>query len=281
LTASLDNATCTKGVVVLDFGQPDKSTASSPYGGYGVNIFDGASTFKSDVDVVVAAVNYAQGWSDYTGSCPRLKLIIGTNNYNMIPSGNGGTEATAGANWAQVAYDVQQFLNALGYGWQIQAWSGSDMEQPSGPISDPGGHYWWDCPGATKNFVNGHLYNPNKSLLIDFGTAWYGQQNTRCTWSVADVYDVAWEPFWVYPLPEIYTHPATQSWIAVRQQGPIWFIGVMTECKQADPLPYYSCTTGPTAGENAPSGAWWSLWIGMNNDPPGQNSLDYATNIGN
>ncbi len=190
----LDYATCTKGVAVLDFGQPDKSTASSPYGGYGINIFDSASTFKSDADIVVAAVSYAQGWFAYSGWCPRLKLAIGTNNYHMMPSGNGGVVATAGANWAQVAYDVQQFLNALGYGWQIQAWSGSDMAQPSGtsPVNNP--DYWWDCPGPTKNFVNGWLFNPNKPLLVDFGTAWAGVES-RCPWSVTDVYDVAYKMF--------------------------------------------------------------------------------------
>ncbi len=83
----------------------------------------------------------------------------------------------------------------------------------------------------------------------------------------------------MYPLPEIYTSYATQSWVTVRQQYPMWFIGVMTECKQGDPLPYYYCTT--PAGQYAPSGAWWALWTSLNNVALGQSSLDYATNIGN
>ncbi len=279
---SFDNATCTRGTTVLDFGQPEKSAASSPYGGYGTRYFAYQDPFISDADIVVAAVNYAKGWWDYTGTCPSLDLAIGTNNYDMLPENppppNNGNEATAGAYWAQVAYDVQQYINALGWNWQIATQSGSDMEQPSNPydpIPDP--NDFWDCAAATKNFVNGYHFNPNARRLVDFGTAWAPTVWDLTCWTDADVYYVAYQMPHDFPLPEIYVPGATGSWVDVRSQYYMFFLGVMTTCNQGDPLPYYYCTTPP--GWFAPSGAWWHLWTSLNNAGYGQGTLDYATNI--
>ncbi|MDO8615627.1 MAG: hypothetical protein Q7T33_07810 [Dehalococcoidia bacterium] len=264
---AFDNSTCSNSLVVLDFGQPDY--VNSNYGtNYWLNYSPGYK-FISNADIITAVDNYARGWYDRTGSCPRLHIVVGTNNSQMTPS--GGTPNGAGTNWANVAYAVQSYLSNAGYSWQITAWAGSDMEQPGGEIPP------FDCAGRTREFVDGYNSNSLATSFLDYGTAWV----PNGCWTAADVYYVAYGAARNYPLPEVYTQFATDSWVSVRQQGYMSFKGVMTECSGADALPMGSCWVGGDINEYqfSPTQAWNSLWNTLNSNGFGLSSLEYATNI--
>jgi hypothetical protein len=205
---SRDNVNCTNSAVVLDFGQV-KYQAGGPYGGYGVSAFTG---FYTDATVVLATRRYAAGWYNSTGSCPRLKIIIGVNNVYQCPSGGSCDPYVAGKKWGSVVNNVQTWLNNNNYSWQITAWGGDDMEQPDGVTP-------WDCATKTRKFVDGfNDWNPSGALFIDFGTAWVPVPNC---WAASDVYYVAWSAGWEeYPQPEIYKQSALNSWINL---AIVWF----------------------------------------------------------
>lgn len=154
-----DNATCAQSVVVLNFGQPDYVNSN-----YGTNTFAAGNPFISNADTRTAVENYARGWYQGTGTCPRLTIVVGTNNYNQIPSGQG-SPAGAGSNWATLVYAIQSYLDTSGYSWQISAWGGSDMEQPSGGEL-------WDCAADTRQFVDGYNGNSLARKFLNYGTAW-------------------------------------------------------------------------------------------------------------
>lgn len=263
---SRDNATCTNSAVFLDFGQVYYQN-----GVYGVSDFNNAA-FVSDTTVQQAAERYAAGWYANTGTCPRLHLIIGVNNYDQCRSGGSCTPYAAGQQWGNVVNNVQTWLNNSGYSWQITAWGGDDMEQP---YNDPTGK-WWDCPTKTRNFVDGfNSNNPSSALFIDYGTAWVPATciayNDR-GWTASDVYYVAYgagAP--EYPQPEIYRQSALDSWMNLGYY--MFYKGVLTDCNQSDPITGTYCAGSSTAW--TPTYAWQQLW----NKVSSQGTLDYATNI--
>ena len=256
---AFDNSKCANSLVVLNFGQPD-----AVGGNYGTNYWP-SNEFISDAAILNLVENYARGWYYGTGSCPRLKLVVGTNNYHQNPS--GGTPYTAGGWWAAVVYALQSYLSSTGFSSQITAWAGSDMEQPSGGEA-------WDCADRTRQFVDGY----NNDVLgtqdfLDYGTAWV----PNSCWTAYDVYYVAYGAARDFPLPEIYTGYATDSWVSVRTSYYMFFRGVMTECQQGDPLPFDYCTS--PSDQFAPQKAWLDLWTELNANGVGQSSLQYSTNI--
>ncbi len=259
-----DNATCTDSLVVLNFGQPDYQS-----GTYGTNYFAPGFPFISDLEIIFLAEEYARGWFGATGFCPRLHVVVGTNNYDFdeLVSG-GGTPYTAGSTWADVVDAVQDYLEdpSRGYDWQITAWAGSDMEQP-------GGGEDWDCADRTRQFVDGYNANANATVLLNYGTAWVPNP----CWTTYDVYYVSYGAALNWPLPEIYTGPATDSWVSIRQSYFMVFKGVMTTCQQGDPLPAIYCTD--PSGWFAPSGAQWDLYKKLDANGVGQDNFGYSTNI--
>jgi hypothetical protein len=185
----LDNETCTDSLVVLNFGRPDYQS-----GTYGTNYFADNFPFISDLEIIYAAEQYAEGWYSTTSACPRLKLVVGTNNYHQIPSG-GGTPGGAGSEWADVVDAVQDYLIAHGSAWQITAWAGSDMEQPSGSED-------WDCADRTREFVSAYNDNINATDFLNYGTAWVPRNCPDIEddeWTAEDVYYVSWGAYWNYP----------------------------------------------------------------------------------
>lgn len=253
-----DNANCTNSAVILDFGQV-KYKAGGPYGGYGVSAFGG---FYTNSAVAQAAARYATGWFEKTGSCPKLHLILGINNLYQCPSGSACTPNMAGRQWGNLVNNVQQWLIAKNYAWQITAWAGDDMEQPDG-VSQ------WDCPPKTRAFVDGfNANNPSAAHFIDYGTAWVGD-----CWKASDVYYVAYGARYNWPQPEIYKQTAMNSWINLGYPMP--YIGVVTDCNNpTEPITGTYCFGSTTAW--TPKYAWQQLW---NKLKVTQSSLDYATNI--
>ncbi len=271
-----DNANCTNSMVVLDFGQIGYEAGGS-YGGYGTYDFDYAAgnPFISNSTIEEATKAYARRWFGATNNCPRLKLIIGTSNYRQCPYGGACNPTDAGKQWGNLVNNVQIWLNNVNYSWQITAWAGSDMEQPD---QFPNPTQPWDCATSTRAFVDGfNRNNPANARLINYGTAWVPKPADGTCWSAADVQYVSWGASANWPLPETYFAAATDSWITVRRQYYMIFMGVMTTCRQADPITGNTCTT--PAGWFTPYAGWNDLWNKLIANQVGQSSLDYATNI--
>jgi hypothetical protein len=161
--------------------------------------------------------------------------------------------------------DFYQQLVTAGYIVLIKPRAADDIEQ--------GTSQGWDCPGATRQFVDGYNnreVTTNNLYLFDYGTA----ALTTC-WTDTDLYYVAYGPPLNYPLPEIYFEQARKDWYRLEDQHhEIQFQGVMSSCP-GDP-PQESCM-----------GTWWgpaTAWTMMNSGLTGlrnQNGLgmQWATNI--
>ena len=272
---SWDSANCSQNqkMAVLDFGQVSNNGDSTIYQGYGTNDFASGSPFITDAQVVTATVAYVQGWASTAGTCPQLKVVIGTNNFHECPGFPSGTCTTngAGAAWAHVVDNVRYYLSQNGYMPQITAHGGDDAETDGS----------FDCAGPTDGFIN--AFNQNTSThagMVDFGTAWL---SLNC-WASSDVYYVAYGVAADVPLPEIYTQPAMNSWISLRTTGNgggpyvINFLGVLTECTGADPLPTANCPV-QSFQQWAPIQAWNNFWNTLTSNSVGQAALYFSTNI--
>jgi hypothetical protein len=265
-----DNSQCSNSMVVLDFGQVGNETGDGQYLNYGTYDFYTDQyvkyPFVPDSQIVTAAQQYAYGWYQATGPCPRLKMVLGTNNLRQCPYGNlrgACSPGGAGGQWGYVVNDVQAYLNSHSYAWQITAWTGDDMETG------------YDCATPTRAFVDGlNGNNPSGARMLDFGDAWIAS-----CWTDNDVYYVSWLASANWPLPEIYSQAATNRWAAVyNQHTSMTFLGPMTECTGGDPLPTQNCQVVDPQGtriENAPAQAWSQLSSAV-----GQSStMPYGTNI--
>lgn len=263
---AFDNGSCSNSFVFLDFGQVTQLSGPG-YGGYGTYDFDFAagSKYVSDSTIVSAVENYALGWYNATSACPRLNVALGTNNYIECPappySLGSCTPNAAGVQWAQASKDVQSWLSANGYSWQVSTQSGDDIETG------------WDCASRTRPFVDGYG-TISTTGLYDYGDAWL---NAPC-WTDGDVYYVAYGALPSWPFPEIYSQAAADRWTAVRQSYSMNIQGVMTECRVADPLPQSNCNVNGHT-EFAPSQAWNALVNDLNNHGVGGSNMTWATNI--
>jgi hypothetical protein len=265
-----DNMTCTNAIVMLDFGQIDNNGGTS-YSGYGTRDFAGGNPFISNSDIEIAAENYASGWYAYTSSCPRLKLVIGSNNYAYCPSGGTCNPSTGGAQWGSLISNIQGWLDSTNRSWKITAWAGSDMEQPSGTQA-------WECALRTRQFVDGFKNNnPASARFINYGTAWVPYPQDGSCWNAFDVFYVSYVPVPNWPLPEIYFPSATDSWINIRMQYYMQFLGVLATCTQPDLITGDSCSN--PSGWFTPDGGWKDLWNKLIANQVSQESLDYSTNI--
>jgi hypothetical protein len=199
-----DNSVCTNNqttLALLNFGQVAYQSGGG-YGGYGTYDFAFGYPFVSDSTILVAAERYIQGYSNTTGTCPHLKVVLGVNNYNQCPYGGACSPATAGAQWGTLVNDLHKWVVSQNYQSYISVIAGSDMEQPSGGQS-------WDCYSKTQSFVDGFGGNdPSGAVFLDYGTAWL--QND--CWNASQVYYVAYGAPKDYPLPEIYFQSALNSW---------------------------------------------------------------------
>lgn len=261
-----DNRNCTNAAVILDFGQVYYKSGGS-YGGYGTSTFASGNPFISDSVIVQVVERYADGWWHGVGSCPKVHIIIGLNNYAECRNGGSCNISTAGYQWGNVVNDVETWLFNQGWTGQINAYSGADMEQPA----NAPGNYYWDCATKTKSFVDGfNGHNPSGAQFFDFGTAWAPDDYpTSGCWAKSDVYHVAYGASANYPQPEIYTGAALTSWTTLGYT--MTYQGVLTDCNQADEITGNTCYS---SNAYSPTYAWQQLWSKIT-----QSSLDYATNI--
>jgi hypothetical protein len=254
-------------MVVLDFGRPTWHSGYPYYGGYGTDAVPYDDWFVDDGTIAWAAAYYTDGWYPNSGNAT-LKLVIGSSNSHQCPKGSPCTPSQAGYYWGDVVNDVKNYVNSHGYGSRIMVWAGDDIEQ-----SVP-----YDSPGPTRQFVDGfNNHDPAGARLIDYGTDWTGQNG----WTSGDVYYVCWGGSHEYPLPELYTENAKNTWIGLKgSYTGIYYVGGMTECQNGDPLSadvLATCTT--PSGQYVPRAAWYYFWYGLNAFGLGQTSLTYSTNI--
>jgi len=250
--AAFDNSHCTDSFVILDFGQPMRDTGTpGGYDYYGTYYLDAVHGYPSINDSAIGAATkaYMTAWYNDTTSCPRLHLMVGTNNQRECPHVNGYVGCTvynAGVNWAKVQQYIQNTAVANNWSWQVTGWAADDIE------------VGWDTYAKTKDFWAGFNAQVTTGELLDYGDAWYNQQD----WTDAHIHEAAYGIGAQWPFPEIYSQSAADRWATVDTEYSMYFRGVL------------STTVG-----NSPSNAWLDLWNTLNADGVGQTSLEAVSKI--
>jgi hypothetical protein len=238
-----DSATCTLSQIVLDFGQVDYGTGYWGGGsGYGVYVYNAALhyPFITDAQVLSAAERYVQGWYDGSSSCPRLRIIIGTNNAHECPLGAGCTTYNAGTAWGQTVKSLNSYVSSHGETGKVVDVDGGDDIETDVPRG-------WDTYSKTLGFVQGFNNGDNTAIFMDYGDVF-----TNSYWSDADLYNIAWGYGNDSPIPEIYGSGLLDSWAQFHTNHPdVFFYGVMTECSSIQ-----GSYCGSPAGEYTPSSAY-------------------------
>ena len=242
-------------MTILDFGQPTVSNGS-------YSTYDLGGNFDSDSQITSLAEEYSRVWFNDSSSCPTLRLVIGTSNNNECPGGSSNCSVTtAGSQWFSVVQNVNSYLSANGWSWQLSVLGGDDIE---------GGWDQYACPCAanswqqTQYFLNGwtnaEVNSSFKPNFADYGDAAYYSETSQehvggfcapsngvdpCEWSPSDFYQAAWNIGWDIPVPQIYYHTQAQDWNNVTNagssSGAIQYYGAVSECSGSDVLPEPSC----------------------------------------
>lgn len=215
-----DSINCTVSQVVLDYGQVDYGTSywggSSGYGAYIFNSSQGYP-FVTDAQILAAAEHYVQGWFNGSSSCPRLRIILGVNNYRECLS--GCSTYNAGTAWGQTISALHNYVSSNGWSWQIVDVNGGDDIETD--VSSG-----WDPYSKTIGFVEGFNNGDSTALFMDFGDAFVNGSY----WTDADLYTVVWGYGNDAPIPEVYASGLLSTWTQLFHNHPdIYFYGVMTE----------------------------------------------------
>jgi hypothetical protein len=268
-----NNTNGTDFMTVLDFGRPGLTSS-------GYSLFSSYFGWRTYGQVETYAEQYADAWFNYTTSCPRLHLVIGTaNDYECYSTVNGCNTYTAGQQFDVTAHVIQSHLNGEGYSWQETVWLGDDVEAE------------WDEWSTTSSFLNGvyaqeKTYSSPHAYLIDYGDANIDWPDfAGHYWTYQDIYDAAWGIGYDEPLPQIYGNTSgpgnITQWVNMytsgsvnRYAGQVVFEGNMAECPQADPLPTGNCWSSFGRWEYSPEAGYLLLANDVN-----QQNMPYTTNI--
>jgi hypothetical protein len=290
LNAETSGSACPRNfLTVLDFGHPSRkyNTNVSPLDDYAMTLFGYQDAWQTYRQVEQLAERYIDAWMAVASRCLQLHLVLGTNNYAQCGEPTGAcSQYTAGQYWDVVVHDVQDYVSAQAYNQQVVAvWVGDDIETS------------WDPWPATERFLAGvrdqELTYSTHARLVDYGDADIGACSivtNRCNapWTADNVYTAAWGSGWDVPLPETYSTTTANRWLNVANSpgdaGPMSFLGVMTECGEADPLPTGSCSPAPhgqSAEQPSPTACEWAptYAFGQIENTDAGKSLTYATNI--
>jgi hypothetical protein len=238
--------TCNSYLAHLDFGQmsygvpTNDGNHTSQYGTYYFDFSHLPSVpFLGDSQITAAVEQYAAGWFHATGTCPSLRIAIGTSNNNECPYGNPCSTYWAGYNWGIMVNNVNSWLSAQHISPQIDAAGADDIETT------------WDSPSQTFPFLQG-FYNASGShntFLYDYGDAF-----VNSVWSDADVYNAAWGYYFDVPLPEIYTYYGAQAWATLyHHHTNMVFYGTLGECASIN-NGWPGCSN--PSGEYSPLNGW-------------------------
>ena len=188
-------------VAILDFGQAWTET----FGGiasYGTNIF-GANTFVGVADIEAAAEQFGYGYWAGTGTdtTSTIRVLVSTNNYGV---GAGGNRMTYGHGqvWEVTSNDVDAWLTGHGYGGQVRADSGADLELD------------WNSSTVSRAWVDGFASNSGATgrITYDFGDAAGCSSVCNNSWTKDDVWYISWGASPAYAIPEIYVAGMPAEW---------------------------------------------------------------------
>ncbi len=254
------------GLVILDFGAPCfVPTATTEYG---AQIF-GGSVCVPDATISTLMSDWIAGYeSDHGPGTPSITLAAGTSNsLNGVDPGYSLSDTqmqASGQAWYQQVVAATPTANLAA---PITMWGASDMEQSSS------GNWYAGTP--TVDWVQGYsTASPAKyscslsqvGFLADYGDDVLGGSGSADSWTVSQVYQVAWGIPATCSVPEIYYTGMASEWEALSQWGaqntslgPIIFTGVMTES---------------VSGSYSPTQGWDQLQLATGQSPP------TLTNIG-
>jgi hypothetical protein len=260
--------------VVLDFGYPGQNGAY-----YGAWYLPNGNVFVSTGGIESLVEQYMIGFHDCSPAQAQLTLAVGT-----VNSGAGLTTGQAQA-WAYMINDLWTWINTPpSYADKISVAGGIDIEPGFGPAA------------AARAWVDSYAQNfTGMSFLYNYGTCdgcplqWCPTCTAgtiNYTWTLDDIYHVAYGALPSYPTPEIYL---TNGWNAtqwywmsryswVYHVVAINFKATMTQwgaCHYDGNLP--TCIVAGTL--NTPYAGWSQLYGDVNADPNTQQAPGWSTDI--
>jgi hypothetical protein len=252
-------------IVVLDFGRPTQKGEGRGHQ-WGASLF--RRGFHPTAAIRRAAQAYARGaWRCMGGekASTHLTVAIGTSNFGRAVS------FWHGRAWAQMVNDANEWALHQGYVHGVRFAGANDIELS------------WGRPKRTRAWVRGYD-SVAKWPYYDYGDAAACPPRGRClgSWTIEDVWYVAWGARSARPLPEIYTPNGimAEQWYRLslysyRAHGVrMWIAGVMsqrTACRQSrDSCPGMN---------NTPARAWHLLHRALNRDKRTAQDLHWSTDI--
>lgn len=194
-----------------------------------------------------------------------LTVAIGTSNFGR------GVTFWHGRAWAEMVNLANDWARQNGNATRIRFAGANDIELS------------WGRPKQTRVWLRGYD-SVGKWPYYDYGDAAACPPKDNClgSWTVEDVWYVAWGTRNARPLPEIYTPNGimAEQWYrlslySVRTHGlRMWIAGVMsqrTACRRSsDPCPGMN---------NSPARAWHLLHQALNRDDRTAQALHWSTEI--
>jgi hypothetical protein len=247
-------------LVVLAFGSPRHRGWR-----YGASLF--GHGFASTGRVRRAGLRFAAGFVHCSRKRPRarLRIALGTSNYGPQVGFFHGRA------WAWMVNGANERLAALGYADRIDITGANDIEPGFGP------------PREARAWVRGYD-SVNEWPYYDFGGAAgcppYG--DCQGSWTLEDVWFVAWGAAPALPLPEIYTRSGSSArqWFhvslysSVKHGSAMTIAGVVSQRRACDQTP------DPCRGMyNSPPRAWRQLSRALNSDRRTAQHLRWVTDM--
>jgi hypothetical protein len=247
-------------LVVMAFGRPMLRR-----GQYGASLF--GVHFATTSQIRGAGIAFAAGFrrciSQKDGG--GLRIVLGTSNYgSRVSYGHGKA-------WAGMVNVANRDLEERGWNHQIDFAGGIDIELA------------WNGPRPSKNWVHGYD-SVNLWPYYDFGDAGNCPPFGDCfgSWTMEDVWYVAWGAAPAIPLPEIYTENGShaEQWYRIglysqqRHGSHMAFAGLMsqrTACDQSRD----SCR----GMNNGPRRAWRQFSRLLNSREETAQRLRWSTDI--
>jgi hypothetical protein len=252
-------------IVVLDFGRPTQKGRGRGFR-WGASLF--RKGFHSTSAIQRAAQSYGEGaWRCMGGqeASTHLTIAVGTSNFGP------GVTSWHGKAWAQMVNQANDWAAAKGYFSKVRFAGGNDIELS------------WAGPRRTRAWVRGYD-SVAKWPYYDFGDAAACPPRGKCmgSWTLEDLWYVAWGARSALPLPQIYTPNGVmaEQWYhaslySYRAHGaPMRIAGVLsqrTACRQSKD----SCR----GMNNAPARAWAQLNRALNRDRRTAQPLPWSTDI--
>ena len=281
-----------KGVVILDFGQPQHITGNL----YGLRLHDGLQTVVTLSQVKNAALNFASGFWNCIPAFPSnvyLQLAVGTNNYL---ADTGSITFAHGSHFAEMVNDVNDYIDTVNWESQISAVGASDMET--------GVTEFWADGYTTRQWVDGYASTAG-APYYDYGDAGGCPHDLPlvqdflcscidayrpCTsgWNLSDKWYVSYHNPWAWPLPEVYKRNGGMAaqWQTISVYAyysgfaPLYFVGALTQESACAATNATYCVDHTQ--DSPPSQAWRALWTLLNSDPRTPQTmiagLGYTTN---